>query len=47
MNLFIDTNIILEIILGQQHDQEARSLLSMTHRNCAWSSMRRDKAGRV
>lgn len=33
MNLFIDANIILEIILGQQHDQEARSLLSTTHRH--------------
>lgn len=33
MNLFIDTNIILEIILGQHHDQEARSLLSTTHRH--------------
>ena len=33
MNLFIDTNIILEIILGQHHDKEARSLLPTTHRH--------------
>lgn len=33
MNLFIDTNVVLEIILEQLHDQEARSLLSMTHRH--------------
>lgn len=31
MNLLIDTNVILEIILEQHHDQEARSLLSTTH----------------
>lgn len=33
MNLLIDTNIILEIVLEQEHDQEARSLLSTTHRH--------------
>lgn len=33
MNLLIDTNVILEIILEQHHDQEARALLSMTPRH--------------
>lgn len=33
MNLLIDTNVILEIVLEQDHDQEARSLLSTTHRH--------------